>query len=323
MIERFADLQLFTLIVERGSLTAAGHALGLSPGAVSQRLSALEKSADTQLLRRSTRRLQLTDGGDQFYRTAKRILGEMDDLQDLLSGDRGALKGQVRVSAPLDLGRNCVAKAVDAFVRKHPAVSISLILSDTILDLGESGIDVAVRYGKLPDSGMQLRRLSSNRRIPVAAPAYLDRVGRPKKPEDLLALNCMTLQRAGGRFDVWPFVVDGNAVSLKVVGDRDANDGDLLRRWAIEGAGVILKSAWDVADDILAGRLEALLVPFCPADVDLQIVMPPSRRRPRRVSMVADHIAAALRGLDQCLNKVGLDSIDLSGRMQTPQGDGT
>jgi DNA-binding transcriptional LysR family regulator len=314
MIDRFADLRLFSLIVERGSLTAAGQALGLSPGAVSLRLSALERGVDAQLLRRSTRRLQLTDAGDHFYRTAKRVLGEMDDLQDLLSGDRGALKGQVRVSAPLDLGRNTIAKAVDAFVGKHRGVSISLILSDTILDLNQTGIDIAVRYGRLPDSGLHIRRLSSNRRLALAAPKYLDRVGRPKKPEDLLALNCMTLLRAGARFDLWPFAVDGHVTALKVTGDRDANDGDLLRRWAIEGAGVILKSAWDVAQDILAGRLEPLLVSYCPQDVDLQIVMPPSRKRPRRVTMIADQITAALRKLDQCLAKAGVDSIDLSGR---------
>src|SRR6266851_7795521 len=106
MIERFADLRLFALIVERGSLTAAAREVGLSPGAVSLRLSALEKGLEAQLLRRSTRRLQLTEAGDQLYRTAKLVLGEIDDLHDLVRGDRGALKGQVRVAAPLDLGRN-------------------------------------------------------------------------------------------------------------------------------------------------------------------------------------------------------------------------
>jgi LysR family transcriptional regulator, transcriptional activator for dmlA len=310
MLDRLADLRLFVLIVDRGSLTAAGQAEGLSPGAVSLRLSALERNVDAQLLRRSTRRLQLTEAGDQFYLTAKRILGDIDDLQDALSGDRGALKGAVCVSAPLDLGRNYVARVVDAFVRKHPGVTVSLLLSDSVLDLNAAGIDIAVRYGRLPDSGLHLRRLSSNRRIPVAAPKYLDRVGRPKKPKDLLGLNCMNLLRDGRRFDLWPFVVDGVETSLKVTGDRDANDGDLLRRWAIEGAGVALKSAWDVGRDLLAGKLEPLLVPYCPADVDLQLVMPPSRKRPRRIAMVADHITAALRQLDRCLDQAGLKSTD-------------
>ena len=123
-------------------------------------------------------------------------------------------------------------------------------------------------------------------------------------------MNCLALLRGGGRFDLWPFRVDGAATTVKVTGDRDANDGDLLRRWAIEGAGVVLKSAWDVADDLQAGRLEALLVPYCPPDVDLQIVLPPSRSRPRRVTVVADALTAMLRRLDECLNRVGLGSVE-------------
>ncbi|KAB7740198.1 LysR family transcriptional regulator [Parvibaculum sedimenti] len=323
MIDRFADLQLFILIVERGSLTAAARELGLSQGAVSLRLAALEKSAEAQLLRRSTRRLQLTEAGDQFYRTAKRVLAEMDDLRGLLSGDQGALKGQVRISAPIDLGRRYVAPAMDAYMRDNPRLSVSLLFSDTMLDLNENGIDIAIRYGRLPDSALRIRRISSNRRLPVAAPAYLDRVGRPQKPDDLRALNCMTLYRGGGRFDLWPFLVDGAATTVKVTGDRDANDGGLLRDWAIEGKGVVLKSAWDVADDIKAGHLEAILAPYCAADVDLQIVMPPSRQRPHRVTALADYCTTMLRRLDACLNELGIGSMDLSGHVQgaTAEGD--
>jgi DNA-binding transcriptional LysR family regulator len=312
MIDRLSDLLLFTLIVERGSLTGAANELGLSPSAVSLRLSAIEKALEVGLLRRSTRRLQLTEAGDQVYRTAKRMLGEMDDLQDQLSGERGALAGPVRVSAPLDLGRNYIAPTIDALIRVHPGLAISLVLSDTPLDLSAEGIDLAVRYGRLPDSALRLRRISSNRRVPVASPAYLDRVGRPARPQDLKDLNCLALLRGGGRFDLWPFQVEGRRLNVKVTGDRDVNDGDLLHRWAIEGAGVVLKSAWDVAHDLRAGRLEALLVPFCPVEVDLQIVLPPGGRRPRRVDFVADHLAAMLRQLDQCLDDVGLGSVDMA-----------
>ncbi|MCE9650315.1 MAG: LysR family transcriptional regulator [Parvibaculum sp.] len=315
MIERFADLQLFVMIVERGSLTAAARELGLTPGAVSLRLTALEKMSEAQLLRRSTRRLQLTEAGDQFYQTAKNVLGEMDDLRAAISGGKGALKGQVRMSAPLDLGRRYVAGAVDAFIAEHSGLSVSLLFSDTTLDLNEAGVDLAIRYGRLPDSALQLRRISSNRRLPVASPDYLDRHGRPETPQDLLGHNCMALLRGGGRFDLWPFTVDGKATAVKVTGDRDANDGGLLRDWAIEGKGIVLKSAWDVADDILHGKLEALLVPFCPADVDLQIVMPPMKQRPRRVTALADYCTTQLRRLDQCLTEIGIGSTNSSGRI--------
>lgn len=313
MIDRLADFRLFALIVERGSLTAAARELGLSPGAVSLRLSQLEKAAEVQLLRRSTRRLQLTESGEHFYQTAKRVLAEIGDLQEHLSGDRAAVRGPIRISAPIDLGRTYVAPVLDAYIKNNPGISISLVLSDTVVDLSEAGIDLAIRYGRLPDSALKIRRLSSNRRLPVASPAYLDRNERPQTPEDLLKLNCMPWVRSGGRFDLWPFLVDGAMMTVKVSGDRDANDGGLLRRWAIEGAGVVLKSAWDVADDIKNGRLEALLVPFCPPDVDLQIVMPEDRQRPRRVTALADHLVKLLRKLDKALNDLGIGSIDLTG----------
>jgi len=307
MIDRLADFQLFILIVERGSLAAAAREVGLSPGAV--RLSALEKNLEVQLLRRSTRRLQVTEAGDQLYRTAKSILGEVDDLYDILRGDRGALNGEVRISAPLDLGRNHLAPALQGLLTRHPQLAISLILSDTALDLNDLGIDLAVRYGRLPDSALRIRRISTNRRVPVASPGYLDQVGRPDHPRGLSAMNCLALLRGGGRFDLWPFHIDGAQVRVKVKGDRDANDGDLLRRWAIEGAGVVLKSAWDVVDDIRDGRLEPILVKFCPADIDLQIVLPPNPRRPRRVAIVADALRSELRQLDERLSSVGLESI--------------
>lgn len=308
MLDRFSDLRLLVLIVDRGSLTLAARAMGLSPGAVSLRLAALERAMGTSLLRRTTRRLQLTEAGEQFYETALRVIAQIDDLHEQICGDQGGLKGLVRVSAPVDLGRNHLAGAIDDFLLDNPGVSVSFLLSDTPQDLTESGVDIAVRYGRLPDSGLALRRIATHRRLPVASPAYLDRVGRPARPSDLAGHNCMTLLRGGGRFDLWPFTVDGAATTVKVSGDRDANDGDLLRRWALDGLGVVLKSAWDVLDDIAAGRLEPLLTTFCPPDVDLQLVFPGDRNRPRRVTALADHLTVVLRRLDKALGAAGLAS---------------
>lgn len=304
MLDRLSDLRLLVLIVDRGSLTLAARELGLSPGAVSLRLTALERAMGTSLLRRTTRRLQLTEAGEQFYETAQRVLAQIDDLHEQVCGEQGGLKGAVRVSAPVDLGRNHLAGVIDDFLVQNPRVSVSLVLSDTTLDLTERGVDIAVRYGRLPDSGLALRRIATHRRLPVASPAYLDRAGRPARPGDLAAHNCMTLLRGGGRFDLWPFQVDGAATTVKVSGDRDANDGDLLRRWALDGLGVVLKSAWDVVDDIAAGRLEPLLTAFCPRDVDLQLVFPGGRGRPRRVTALADHLTMVLRGLDERLGAI-------------------
>jgi len=306
MIDRLEDLRLFVAIVERGSLTAAAKSQALTPGAVSLRLTALEKGLETHLLRRTTRRLQLTEPGERFLETARRVLADVDDLQQEFAHEHGSLKGLVRVTAPWDMGRNYVAPALDRFMADHPDVTTSLMLSDAPLDLNEAGIDIGIRHGRLPDSPLQLRRISTNRRIPVAAPRYLDRVGRPTSPADLLRMNCMAFLRNGRRSDNWPFLSDGTVTTQKVFGDRDANDGDLLRLWAIDGKGVILKSAWDVVEDFEKKLLEPMLVELCPSEVDLQIVMPAMRHRPRRVTALADHLAAMLRGLDKRLEHLGL-----------------
>ena len=306
MIDRLSDLALFKRIVELGSLSGAGRELGVSPATVSVRLQMLEEAVGQQLIQRTTRQMLLTDAGERFFDTAKRILAEVADLQDLMARGGEALTGPIHVSAPVDLGRNRIAPAIDLFQDRHPGISVRLTLTDSVLDLTQSGVDIAVRYGKLPDSSLRLRRISTNRRLPVAAPDYLARRPAPRTPDDLRGHDCVVLFRDGARFDNWTFEVDGQLRIVKVAGSRETNDGDLIRHWALTGKGIAFKSAWDVADDILAGALTPLLTRFCPPTVDVQVVMPGGRFQPARTRALADHLVETIRRLDGSLQAIDL-----------------
>ncbi|KJZ22699.1 LysR family transcriptional regulator [Tritonibacter mobilis] len=277
------NLSLFLRIVEKGGLAAGGREMGLSPATVSERVAALEAHYGARLLNRTTRSISLTEEGRELVDGAQRLLAESDELEARIRLGVERIAGPVRVSAPSDLGRNRLAQIIDKFLEENPEVTVDLHLSDGFVDVSAAGFDLAIRYGDLADSSLVVRRLADNSRIVCAAPSYLERSGTPVHPIDLESHNCL-LMRFGSDVDrAWPFAIDGGRQMVTVRGDRIANDGDLIRRWALEGRGVMRKSQWDVHQDICAGRLIPLLREFEVAPISLQAVMPAGRTQPRRV----------------------------------------
>ena len=306
MIEKVSDLKLFKRIVEMGTLSAAAGEIGLSPGSASLRLAAMERVLGVQLFRRTTRQMHLTQAGSEFLETAEAVLAELTNFDEALSNKSKDLSGHLQVTSPVDLGRNYIAPSIDRFIAANPNISVNLVCTDRVTDLTERGIDIAVRYGALRDSSLRLRRISSNKRIPVASPEYVAKHGKPSHPQDLKGHNCMLLSSQGNKNNSWTFFENDAALSVRVTGDRATNDGEVLRTWAKQGHGIGLKSAWDVAEDINHGRLVPLLTPFCAPDIDLQLVFPPLARQPQRVRKLADHLVSDLKRLDTCLTNVEL-----------------
>ncbi|OMH38927.1 LysR family transcriptional regulator [Motiliproteus sp. MSK22-1] len=309
MIDRISDLRLFKRIVELGSMTAAAHELGLSTATISNRLAALEQSMSTQLINRTTRKQKITSSGSRLFELANRVLAEVDDFADEVSCTERGVSGSLRVSAPLDLGHTHIAPAVECFLNENPSLRISLWLTDDVVDLTEKGVDIAIRYGRLQDSSLRLRRIATNRRIPVASPDYLARMGEPRTPWELESHNCMVLSNEGNCFDQWSFTINDLQQSVRVSGDRDSSDAELLRHWAVAGKGIALKSAWDVVDDVINGRLTPLLVDYCPKSVDLQLLLPSGSHMTHRVRAFSDFLVNWLKEVDRSLNKAkGLKS---------------
>lgn len=286
------NLSLFLRIVEKGGLAAGGRELGLSPATVSERLAALEAHFGARLLNRTTRSISLTVEGRELVHGAQRLLAETEELESRIRLGTQQIAGPIRVSAPSDLGRNRLAPILDRFLEQNPEVSIDLHLSDGFVDMATMGLDMAIRYGELADSSLIMRRLADNARIVCAAPSYLEANGTPGDPLDLAHHNCL-LMRFGSDVDrAWPFDIDGRRKRVVVRGNRIANDGDLIRQWALEGRGIMRKSQWDVQQDLAEGRLVPLLRNFEVEPIHLQVVMSAGRPQPRRVRALLDTIVA-------------------------------
>lgn len=200
-----ADLGFFSTLVHSGSLGAAARELGVTTPAVSKRLAQMEERLGLTLINRTTRRMSLTPEGELYLEHARKILGEIDDLEHLLWGSTVEPKGLLRVNATLGFGRSRIAPLVSAFVRKHPQIDIQLQLSVSPPPITDDSYDVCFRFGHPPDSRAIARFIAPNRRIVVAAPAYLKKFGEPRTPADLVKHNCIGIRQGDEAYGLWRF----------------------------------------------------------------------------------------------------------------------
>ena len=294
-MDRIDALRLLVDVAAAGSFSGVARQRNVATSTVTLAVDQLEQEFGVTLLKRSTRRLALTHEGEQLVADARRIVGEWDGLLAGLKED-GPLAGPIRIGATNDFGRHRLRPLLDAFQARHPGLAITLLLSDSTVDLIHENIDLTLRSGPLPDSGLHARRLVRGERLVCAAPAYWERAGTPLHPDELAQHNCLVLARPDAPLAAWNFVDGGKPFSVKVRGDRQASDGEVLREWALEGVGVAFKNAWDVQGDLDAGRLVRVLDVFSAGPVDLYAVFPVSPPS-RRVAALMDYLAAALGGL--------------------------
>lgn len=285
--------RLFLAIVETGSLSAVARAWGVAPSTVTLLLQQLEERVGTRLLFRTTRQLSLTKDGEHFLERSRKIL---DDLDDLMEGFReeGALQGHIKITVTNDFGREHIAPLVHAFMNENPQVTIELFLSDQMINLVEGSFDVGIRTGPLQDSDLRARMLLRGKKIVCASPDYWDSHGRPSHPKDLTRHNCLLLGSGGDIQSHWIFKEGTKALRVRVSGDRMINDGQTARQWAVMGAGVVVKSSFDVAKDIKAGRLEPVLLDYTQEATNLYAVSAPWGIHARRTSALLDFLSAEL-----------------------------
>ncbi len=257
---RLDDLQMFIRTAELGGLSAAARALDCSPAVASAALKRLEQQLGTRLFARSTRSLRLTPAGELFLPNAQQALAQLAEGRRLLKGDEEAVAGTLQLAAPSDFGRNLLLPWLDQLQQQHPALHVKLLLSDLVSDLFRQPVDLALRYGNPTDSSLiALPLASDNRRVLCAAPSYLQRHGTPQHPEELSAHNCLMFQLAGHANSQWRFNQGQQQCTVEVNGDRQSNDADVVRRWAVAGNGLAYNSWLDLAPDVLSGRLHVLL----------------------------------------------------------------
>lgn len=257
---RFDDLQLFVTTADLGNLSAAARRLDISPAVASAGLKRLEQQLEVRLFSRSTRSLRLTPEGELFLGHARLALQSLDDGRQQLAGSKVGISGPLQLSAPSDFGRNTLLPWLDEFQQAHPQVQLRLLLGDRVADLFREPVDIALRYGAPEDSSLvALPVAASNRRVLCAAPQYLQRYGTPQTVDELSEHNCLLYMLGGRLHDRWRFSDGKREQGISVKGDRVSDDADVVRRWAVSGAGLVYKSWLDVAGDVRAGRLQVLL----------------------------------------------------------------
>lgn len=291
-MDRIDALRLLLEVAATGSFSGVARQRNVATSTVTLAVDGLEQEFGVTLLKRSTRRLALTHEGEQLVLDARRIVGEWDGLLAGLRED-GPLAGPIRISTTNDFGRSQLLPLLDAFQVRHPGLMLTLLLSDSTADLIHENIDLALRSGPLPDSGLHARLLVRGERLVCAAPAYWARAGTPHYPQELARHNCLVLARPDAPLAVWNLSKDAAAFSVKVTGDRQSSDGQVLREWALAGQGVTFKNRWDVQADLDRGALVRVLADFSSGPVDLYAVYPVSAPT-RRVAALVDYLAAAL-----------------------------
>ncbi|UZE30938.1 LysR family transcriptional regulator [Pseudomonas asplenii] len=261
---RSGEMEVFVKVAQAGSLSGAARALGLTPSAVSRIITRTEQRIGTRLLLRSTRAITFTAEGEAYLRGARRILADMDEVEEAIT-DQGVPKGRLRVSAALAHGRLTVVPLIAAFSARYPKILVDLMLGDEVVDILGGQADVALRFGHLPDSPLSARSIGETGQVVVASPEYLERHGTPLQPEDLLQHHCLRFNFRRAEPD-WPFLRDGQHFSLKIGGTIECSSGEALAQLALLGAGIARIGAFSVVDELKSGRLVPLLEAYNPGD---------------------------------------------------------
>jgi len=289
-MDRLKQIESFVAVATKGSLTAAAQAEGVAPAVMGRRIDALEARLGVKLLVRTTRRISLTHEGSAFLENCQRLLVDFANAEASVSAGGIKASGHLRVTAPAGFGRRHVAPLVPEFLAAHPDVSLSLNLSDRVVDIVNESYDCAVRVGDLVDSSLVSLRLADNRRLCVAAPSYLKRAGVPQHPSELARHACLVLSSDASQSRGWAFSVDGELQHLRPSGRLDCSDGQVLHDWCLAGLGLAWRSTWEVESDIQAGRLQSVLAPFAAPPNGIFAVFAQRKHLPLRVRLWIDFL---------------------------------
>lgn len=286
------DLRFFAVVARCGSVAAVARQLGVTPSAAGQRLAALERRVGVRLADRDRRGLRLTDEGRLLADRATALVADLDDLAETLAARREDVGGHLHVVAPLGFGRQYVAPLAAQFRARYPGVSLDLTL--TAEREPSDAYDLWVHIGELRDTSLVGRRLARNDRWLVASPAYLAAAGTPAAPSEVARFTCLVLRENEEDTSLWRFARDGREEAVRVRPALASNDGEALRTWALDGLGLLVRSEWDVADDVRDGRLVRLLPDYALPSADVTALLGSRRGRSARTQAFLDLLLDAL-----------------------------
>jgi DNA-binding transcriptional LysR family regulator len=288
-----SELALFALIVEAKSFNKAAKLAGISPAALSKRLSKLEKELEIQLLYRTTRRLSLTEAGEILYSHAKDINNQVVDAISAVSNFSDGLTGTIKMTVPTISGELILAEAVADFCQLHPNLTIEMRLENEFVDLIKEGQNLAIRTGVLSDSSLIAKPLLDSNWMVCCAPKYIEKFGKPQTPEALIKHNCMayTYQNKGA-YD-WYFSQGEQESYVRISGNFATNNSQALRKAALAGYGIVYVPRCCVYEDIQQGVLVPLLTDYSPRKLGIYAVYPYTRHQPEKIRLLIEHLKQA------------------------------
>ncbi len=289
-MNKLKEIEAFVGVTEAGSLTAAALREKVSPVMMGRRIDALEKRLGVKLLHRSTRHLTVTQQGVVFLEHCRKLLTDLQEAEQLVTEGRRKVTGHLVVSTPAAFGREHVAPHASSFAAENPELRISFNLTDRVVDLVREGYDFGVRIGGMIDPSFVAIKLADNRRVVCATPKYLARRGQPRTLDDLVQHNCLAFNLQGGQQQGWYFQINGKPVTMRVSGNLDCNDGELLHRWSLEGLGLAWRSTWEIQRELTSGELVTVLDDYALPSYDIMAVYPQQRHVPAKVRLFIDRL---------------------------------
>ena len=297
-MDRWTEMALFVQVAETGSLSRAAEALGLSNAAASRHLSALEERLDARLVERNTRRLYLTEPGQEFLRRSKAILADLHEAESAVNASTLKPTGTLRITASLSFSMQHIVPLLPEYTRRYPGVTVHVETANRYMDLIDNNIDVAIRTREFePDSNITIRRLAETRRILAASPAYLERAGTPRTLQDLPRHALLVYTYANNPHEL-RFTRDGATTTVAIRGVLESNDGQVLRAAALEGLGILVQPTYILYDDIASGRLTPVLDAWDLPRLTVNLAYPSRKHLSAKVRTFIDFIAEHFGRMD-------------------------
>lgn len=293
-MDRLACIKSFVRTVETGSFSAVAKETQTTQPTISKQIAALEKYLDVQLLTRSTRKLQLTEAGKQFYTHCQEILDTVAAAEASV-GKRQQPSGTLRVNCPITFGQLMIMPHLKDFMVRYPQIEVDLMMSDRIVNLVEEGVDLAIRIGTNKDSSLIAERIGTTRMVTVAAMSYLQQVDEPRSPQNLVDHNCIVYTRLATPNE-WQFQTpSGSAVMVKVRGNLSVDNSVAIRQAVLSGLGIAVAPTWLFGDDLNTGKLKVLLPDYPTNPMPIYAVYRRGRFQPAKVSCFIEFLASEFK----------------------------
>jgi len=267
------DLRLFCMVSHKSSFAESAKELGMSPAFVSKRIAVLEAALGVRLFHRTTRSVVMTEDGSNVHDWARRIIDDVEQMKESVSASKQVPRGLLRISSSFAMGRKFVSPLISQFAALHPELKIQLELFDRNVDLVNEGFDLDIRVGPVHEPHLFAKRIIGSERVLCASPLYVQKNGMPKTIPDLTRHQCLVIRERNESFGIWRLTGPKGMETVKVSGVLASNHGEIIRDWAIDGHGIILRSIWDVADHLASGQLIRIL-PAYVQEADVCVVYP-------------------------------------------------